>query len=212
MTEGDSQIIDLIANWKYLITPFICAIIGWLTNYIAVKMLFRPKKPVNCLFFTIQGIFPKRQKALAHNLGKTIEKNLISHEDLQKVIHDESFHKSFINIAETKIDDFINTKISSINPMIAAFLSDDLKTKIKNVLMEELEEMIPEFLAKASKELESRLVISELIKEKVEQFDSSRIEEILFSVMKSEFKFIEVIGGVLGFIIGLLQSLFFLFC
>ncbi len=208
----DSLLTALLANWKFILAPFICAIIGWLTNYIAVKMLFRPKRPLNLLLFTIQGIFPKRQKALAENLGKTIEKNLISHEDLQKVINDESFHKGFIDIASNKIDDFINNRIGTINPMIGAFLSEDLKKKIKAVLMEELEGMVPEFFEKAASELESRVVFSELVREKVESFDSSRIEEILFSVMRSEFKFIEIIGGVLGFIIGIIQSIIFTFC
>ncbi len=200
-----------ILDWKFALAPFICAIIGWLTNYIAVKMLFRPKKPINLLLFKIQGIFPKRQKALAENLGKTIEKNLISHNDIQKVINDESFHQGFINIASKKVDDFINVKIATINPMIASFLSDDLKKKIRSVLMEELEAMVPEFLEKAASELESRVVFSEVVREKIEAFDSSKIEEILFAVMKSEFKFIEIIGGVLGFAIGIIQSLLFYF-
>ena len=203
---------SFILDWKFILAPFICAIIGWLTNYIAVKMLFRPKKPVNLLLFKIQGIFPKRQKALAENLGKTIEKNLISHDDIQKVINDKSFHDGFINIASRKIDDFINVKIATINPMIASFLSDDLKQKIRSVLMEELEAMVPEFLEKAASELESRIVFSEVVREKIEAFDSAKIEEILFSVMKSEFKFIEIIGGILGFVIGIIQSLLFYFC
>ncbi len=203
---------EILLNWKFIIAPFICAIIGWLTNYIAVKMLFRPKQPINFLFFTIQGIFPKRQKALAQNLGKTIEQNLISHEDIQRVINDESFHAGFKSIASEKIDDFINVRISSINPMIATFLSAELKEKIKTVLMEEVEAMIPEFLEKAASELENRVVFSELVREKVEAYDSEKIEEILFSVMRSEFKFIEIIGGVLGFIIGIIQSLLFYFC
>lgn len=203
---------SFILDWKFILAPFICAIIGWLTNYIAVKMLFRPKKPVTLLLFKIQGIFPKRQKALAENLGKTIEKNLISHDDIQKVINDKSFHDGFINIASRKIDDFINVKIATINPMIASFLSDDLKQKIRSVLMEELEAMVPEFLEKAASELESRVVFSEVVREKIEAFDSAKIEEILFSVMKSEFKFIEIIGGILGFVIGIIQSLLFYFC
>ena len=71
--------------------------------------------------------------------------------------------------------------------MIASFLSDDLKKKIRSVLMEELEAMVPEFLEKAASELESRVVFSEVVREKIEAFDSSKIEEILFAVMKSEF-------------------------
>ena len=49
--------------------PLIAALIGWLTNLIAVKMLFHPRKSINLGFFSVQGVFPKRQKALAKKLG-----------------------------------------------------------------------------------------------------------------------------------------------
>jgi len=39
----------------------------------------------------------------------------------------------------------------------------------------------------------------------VSSFSSDKLEEILQSVMSKEFRFIEVIGGVLGFVIGLIQ-------
>ena len=212
MSDESTVIYETIFSWKFIIAPFICAIIGWLTNYIAVKMLFRPKKPLNFILFKIQGIFPKRQKALAENLGKTIEKNLISHEDIQKVITDQSFHQGFTDIAAAKIDDFINIRINSISPLLQTFLSDDLKKKIKSILLEEVEAMIPEFLEQAASEMEKRIVFSELVRDKIEAFDSSKIEEILFSVMRSEFKFIEIVGGILGFIIGIIQSIIFIAC
>ena len=44
-----------------------------------------------------------------------------------------------------------------------------------------------------------------MVTDKVSNFSSDKLEEILQSVMKKEFKFIEIIGGVLGFVIGLIQ-------
>lgn len=49
---------------KLLLSPVICALIGWFTNFLAVKMLFHPHKPIKIGPFTIQGIFPKRQSWL----------------------------------------------------------------------------------------------------------------------------------------------------
>jgi uncharacterized membrane protein YheB (UPF0754 family) len=45
------------------------------------------------------------------------------------------------------------------------------------------------------------------VREKVESFSSDKLEDMLFSIMKKEFRFIEIVGGVLGFFIGLLQLL-----
>ena len=51
---------------KLLLLPIIGFVIGYLTNYIAVKMLFRPRKSV----FGIQGVIPKRKSVLARNIGE----------------------------------------------------------------------------------------------------------------------------------------------
>ena len=57
--------------------PFIAAGIGWFTNYLAIKMLFHPREPINLGFYTLQGIFPKRQKVLAEKLGKVVSQDLV---------------------------------------------------------------------------------------------------------------------------------------
>ncbi len=206
------EVFDFVAaNWKFLTAPVICAFIGWLTNYVAVKMLFRPRNPVNLGVCTIHGVFPKRRGALAENLGNAIEKNLINHSDIQKVIDDPSFQEAFSGIAAQKIDDFLGTKLVAINPMIAMFVTGEIRQKVGKLLLDEIHAMLPEFLQTASNELQKRLVFHEIVRDKINGFDSERIEELLFAVMKREFRFIEIVGGVLGFFIGVAQSLMFYF-
>ena len=67
----------LATNPLLLCMPFIGAGIGWVTNFIAVKMLFHPRKPLRLLFFSVQGVFPKRQQAFAHKLGAIVSDELI---------------------------------------------------------------------------------------------------------------------------------------
>lgn len=69
--------------------PVIGALIGLFTNYIAVKMLFRPYGEVyvgkHRLPFT-PGIIPRRKNALAKALGQTISESLIKEDDLKRVL------------------------------------------------------------------------------------------------------------------------------
>jgi uncharacterized membrane protein YheB (UPF0754 family) len=53
--------------------------------------------------------------------------------------------------------------------------------------------------------LEKSIDVEKLVRDKVEAFSSDKLEQILFSIMKKEFRFIEIIGAVLGFIIGCFQ-------
>ncbi len=194
---------------KLLAAPFICALIGWVTNYLAVKMLFRPRRPIKVLFFEIQGIFPKRQKALAKNLGILVEGELISPDDVKKVIEDPKFLRRFRQLAEAYVEELLATKLEAIHPMAGMLLSGSMGEKVKTMLTDEIAALIPRVIELTSKQIEDQLDFSEIVQKKVEEFSMDRLENILFSIMSKEFKFIEVVGAVLGFLIGVLQSVLF---
>ena len=190
----------------YYIFPLIGALTGWITNWIAVKMLFHPKEPKKILFFKVQGVFPKRQKVMAEKLGHIVASELFSIDDVINKMKSAD-NKEVLAFVEDKIDDFINLKLSATMPMLAMFLNDDLKNKIKSTLLIEIEEIIPGVIESYSNKLKNEVDVKEIVYQKVVDFSSDKLEEILFSIMKKEFKFIEFLGGVLGFIIGLIQLL-----
>ncbi len=184
--------------------PFIAALIGWFTNFIAVKMLFHPKKPIKILFFTVQGIFPKRQNLLAEKLGDVVANDLFSMDDIAQKI--KNVDKSgTLAIVDSKLDNYIENKLPAAMPMISMFLSDDLKGKIKATLLEEIEIILPDVIESYTSKLTESIDIKGTVSEKVANFSTDKLEDILYSIMKKEFKFIEVLGAVLGFIIGLVQ-------
>ena len=193
---------------KFFIAPFICALIGWLTNYLAIKMLFHPRKPFRILRWSLQGIFPKRQKELALSLGNLVENELISHEDIQKVVNNPEFINSFNNTLNDYFRDFLTRKLASLSPVVGMFLSGDVLESVKKLLARETRKHLPEILESISVQLENSLDFKEVIRTKVEQFSMDKLEQILFGIMKKEFRFIEVMGAVLGFVIGIFQSVF----
>ena len=85
---------------ELLLVPIIGAVIGVFTNFIAVKMLFRPYNPIYIgklkLPFT-PGIIPARQKALGKALGTTISESLIRKEDLKKALLSDAFSDTVVN-------------------------------------------------------------------------------------------------------------------
>jgi len=71
----------------YLAPPVLGAIIGYVTNAIAIKMLFRPLYPVKIgplqLPFT-PGILPRERHKLADNIGRMVEKELLTEEIIRQ--------------------------------------------------------------------------------------------------------------------------------
>jgi uncharacterized membrane protein YheB (UPF0754 family) len=75
--------------WLLIIIPCISAFIGWITNLVAIKMLFHPRQPVRILGLTIQGIFPKRQMQFAQKLGALVSNELLSFDEIEAKITSE---------------------------------------------------------------------------------------------------------------------------
>ncbi len=192
--------------WVWLI-PVISAFIGWFTNWIAIKMLFHPKEPKRILGFTIQGIFPKRQKQFAEKLGKLVGNELLSFEDIEtKITQKENLDKIMPQI-EVYIDSFLKTKLSETFPVLSMFIGDKTINQLKEALMKELQSIFPQIMKNYMVNLKTDLDLESIVTQKVQSFSSDKLESILNDIMKKEFKFVEIIGGVLGFIIGLLQVL-----
>ncbi len=187
--------------------PVIAALIGWLTNYIAVKMLFHPRLEKKFLILRIQGVFPKRQKALALKLGDMVANELFSIEDVKSRLKEESSGEEIMEALAGKIDEFIEEKLPTAIPMAAMFMNSTMVDAIKKPLIESLESAIPTIIDKIGDHIEEAVDMREIVREKVEAFSSDKLESILFGIMKKEFKFIELVGGVLGFMIGIFQVL-----
>ncbi len=187
--------------------PIIAAITGWVTNFLAIKMLFHPRKKIKFLFFSIQGIFPKRQEVLAERLGKIVSNELFSFEDIKSRFTSTSTAIEINTVLDEKLEDFLEVKLKALMPMLAMFLNGELKARIKDTLHQEFQNILPDILNKYSEKLEKDIDIEEIVSQKVSAFSSDKLEQILFSIMKKEFKFVEILGGILGFFIGIIQLL-----
>ena len=98
-------------NWWLIIIPVISGFIGWVTNWVAIKMLFHPREPKKILGITFQGIFPKRQVQFAEKLGKVISNELISFGDIEEKVTDPNNLKRILPIVEDHIDHFLKAKL-----------------------------------------------------------------------------------------------------
>lgn len=185
--------------------PFISAFIGWFTNWIAIKMLFHPKEPMNILGLRIQGIFPKGQKQFAQKLGVLVASELIHFDEIAEKLKDPEQFNSLSPVIEEHIDTFLRVRLKEKIPVVSMFIGENTIGKLKEGMMDEINVLLPQVIGKYTDNLKQKIDIEKMVTEKVAAFSSDKLEEILQSIMKKEFRFVEILGGVLGFIIGLLQ-------
>lgn len=185
--------------------PLISAFIGYFTNWVAIKMLFHPKEPVRILGITLQGIFPKRQQQFGEKLGKLVSNEFLSFNDIEGKISDPSNLEKILPHVDQHIDAFLNNKLPKAFPMLSMFIGEKTIATLKAAFMEELKELFPTLMQRYAAELKAELDLEHIVREKVSSFSSDKLEGILYQIMSREFRFVEILGGVLGFLIGLLQ-------
>lgn len=190
--------------WLFLI-PIISAFIGWVTNWVAIKMLFHPRQPKKILGVTFHGIFPKRQQQFAEKLGKLVSAEFLSFEDIEQKISNPENLKKVMPMIETHVDDFLRNRLKDEMPVISMFIGDKTIDNLKKLFMQEIEILFPQVMKQYAANLKSELDLEQIVIQKVSKFSSDKLEEVLYQIMSKEFRFVEIIGAVIGFIIGLIQ-------
>lgn len=196
------QLMPLI---PYVVFAVIGGLIGWITNYVAIKMLFRPRTPIRLPFFTMQGLVPKRQLELAASIGEAVHNKLVKHEDIVSILDSPKLKERILTSIEQQVDQFMG-EIVAKNPMVGMFLSGDFGTQVRETLSAKLEGAIPKMLGEASGVLEEELDFRAIVEDRVAKFDLSTLEEMIQSISKKELRAIEILGGVLGAAIGIFQA------
>lgn len=195
--------------WFLVSLPIVSALIGYVTNYIAVVMLFRPHKPVRVVGLRFQGLVPRRKNEIAQSLGAMIEHNLFSHADIQEALKSADTSQEASVFLNEQVDIFVQ-KLAAQNPMVGMFLQGPLLEQVKGLLGEQMAEKFPALLERVVEKAEHKLDVSEIVRAKIESFDITKLEQIIHEVSARELKTIEVLGGVLGFLVGLVQVGFML--
>lgn len=196
---------------KLFLIVGIGAMIGWITNYIAIKMLFRPYKEMNFLFFKIQGLIPKRRNEIAVSIADTVQKELISLKDITNSLNADELEEKMGAVIDKILEEKLEREITKKFPMLAMFLSDEIINKIKSMIKISILENKETIIDMFTNYLEEKVDFKKIIVENVEAFSLEKLEEITYSLAKKELKHIEVIGGILGGIIGIFQFAISLF-
>ncbi len=178
--------------WILLISGFL----GWLAGWIAVKMLFNR--------------FRKKKRELAEKLGKLVSRELFSFQEIEQKVTDPANFRKIMPYIEEHIDEFLRVRLVEQMPMIGMFIGDKTIIEMKKVFTGELETLFPVIMKNYMETLKADLNMETIIMEKIAGPSSVGLERILYPALKKELRFVQILGAILGFAIGLVQI--FIFC
>ncbi|AND10842.1 DUF445 family protein [Bacillus thuringiensis] len=133
-----------------LTTTGLGAIIGGYTNHLAIKMLFRPHRPIYIGKFQVPftpGLIPKRRDELAVQLGKMVVEHLLTPEGIGKKLTNEEFQKGLIHWAQVEVDKVIKNE-QSLRHMLEKWNVahvEEVTQKIEYVITEKIQAFLAEY-------------------------------------------------------------------
>lgn len=187
---------------EFLLMVALSGAIGYVTNVIAVKCLFRPLEPVQIFGFVFQGLLPKRRDEVARDLG-----NLVAREFLT----DESLMAGLIGTEdEERLRLYVTRKIQGILYEKLYRLPRAIQGAIYGTVEEKLKEQSPRIFQELRDLLERKvrdgINVEGLVEEKIRSLDMLELEAMIFRISGKELRHIEILGLIMGLIIGVIQG------
>lgn len=194
---------------KILILAFIGGLIGYITNVIAIKLIFRPINPIKIPILNIEiiGMIPKRKKEIATNISTIVEEQFICVDEIIDGILTDKDKKNIIDYIKIKINIILNEKMTLIPSAIRGLVQNYISEIIEEEIKYSIDELSEEILVKAK----TRINIKEIVENKINELDLYELETIILQIVKNELKHIEILGLILGFFIGIIQGIITIF-
>ena len=164
--------IDILAG------PVIGAIIGYCTNYIAVKMLFKPLKPVKIGNWTLPftpGIIPKGKARMAKAMGEAVGDHLLTKQDLEQILLSDEVKKTVVQAVGSGLQ-----TIQSNEDTVETFLGHYVEQEDYAQMRGKLEHFITEKSSNGLEQMDVGAIIAEEgAKEVKNKFQGSMVSMFL---------------------------------
>ena len=192
-----------------LILAIIGGLIGYITNVIAIKLIFRPINPIKIPILNIEiiGMIPKRKTEIATNIAKVVEEQFISVDEITDNIITEQDKQHIIDYIKVRVKLILSEKMTLIPSTIRNLVQNYVSEIIEDEIREGIDELSEEMIIKTK----NRINIKEIIENKINELDLYELETIILQIVKNELRHIEILGLVLGFFIGIVQGIITIF-
>lgn len=112
---------ELLPYTKYIAPPVVGAFIGYLTNRVAIKMLFRPLNPWKICGLRVPmtpGVIPSKRGDLAINMGEVVGDHLLTSEEIGKGLQQEAFQSHLYNVIDGRVKGILEKDLGNIAEIV----------------------------------------------------------------------------------------------
>ncbi|MDZ4971613.1 DUF445 family protein [Clostridium perfringens] len=189
----------------YIIGALIGAVIGYITNWLAIKMLFRPREAKYIFGMKLPftpGLIPKEKSRIANKVGETVGTHLLNSDSLSKALKDDKIKAKFNEVAKEKINQVINSN-STLEESLKNTLGENYYA-LKGNMINNITKTILESIQEEEFKNKVKFYIVDSIKERLNKepekiidfINSNKFREVIINTLDEE-KTRDIIGKAL---------------
>ncbi|WP_195466664.1 DUF445 family protein [Clostridium perfringens] len=189
----------------YIIGALIGAVIGYITNWLAIKMLFRPREAKYIFGMKLPftpGLIPKEKSRIANKVGETVGTHLLNSDSLSKALKDDKIKSKFNEVAKEKINQVINSN-STLEESLKNTLGENYYA-LKGNMINNVAKTILESIQEEEFKNKLKFYIVDSIKERLNKnpekiidfINSNKFREVIINTLEEE-KTRDIIGKAL---------------
>ena len=180
-------------------------IVGYATNWIALKIIFEPKHPIKFMGFTIQGMFLKRQKEVSRVYSDIIESKLMTSKNIMEIAVHGSGSGQLLELIELHVNDAIERYVAVAQPYFAIGVGSDSYYKMKELATERIFSDSEKYLAYAYEYTNRALRIGDDLCTRMQALSPEEFEGVLRPAYEADEWKLIVTGALLGMGAGFMQ-------
>ena len=199
--------------WYFLpfwwILPIFGILVGYFTNFLALKLIFRPLNPIKIGKLHIQGMFMKRQQEVSTEYSSIVASKIITIENIFEYIIRGPGSDKLRRIVEKQIENTINETAGIVKSLVEISTGSQLFLHIRNIACFRFMQELPMNIRHVFGYAENALDLEHILREKMTSLPPVEFEAFLRPVFQEDEKTLILIGALLGGLAGLAQ--FFIF-
>ncbi len=193
-------------QWKLLLIPFTYGFVGWVTNWLALKMTFYPIRFWGIPpFLGWQGIIPRKADKMASKSVDVITERLLNIREVFLRIDPAQAEKQLLPSLESSIRSSIQEFCDMLDPKLWAYLPEIAKDEIYFKVKRESGQTIRKVIQNLQNNIDTHFNVKDLVLKKLSGDNVTLVVEMFQEVGGPEFKFIERSGFYFGFLLGTIQ-------
>ena len=180
-------------------------LVGYLTNWVALKLIFRPIHPTRVCCFTVQGAFLRRQKEVSEKFSKLNVELFCNAKNLWEEMMFGRLKDAFGELIKRHTSNFTDITIGATKPVATMIFGTEAYTRMRDHMGVKLVEELPKCVPVSYEYQDGALEVEQTVCEAMKKLPPDEFEGVLHPVFEEDEIKLIIVGGLLGAVVGFAQ-------